>query len=274
MRQQYYYFVSSLPDIVLDERQDLPEPNDFMLLANEHVSDKDLELLSILCMPADNKNLLIIINKESDRLLSGGRLSKDDLARGLKDPQDLPKHMADFLSDIGPVGPMPKDISPADQLSWHFYEFAISHENDFIRKWFSFDLNMRNLLAGLSCRKYGFPLQQHIISVNDAAELMLKSHASDFSLSSIFPHADKVCWLDPNNPVAFQKAIDEIRWDYACELTDLSYFQVENVLSFMIRLDLACRWNNLKHDIGKKQFEKYTKELSSQFQFTKEFQIS
>lgn len=266
MNQNYYYFVSALPTLALDERQKLPDPLDFLLLVREHVSDKDWELVSILRLPVDNINLIRILNPEEGPLLSGGNFTPEDYSNGLKASDTLPLYMAKFLSgDLESQSPL-RNLSGHDRLSWLFYDFILSHSNTFLREWFTFELNMRNILVGLNCRRYNLPLDQHIIGRNEVAKHILKSHAPDFAVSGIFDFAEKICWLDSENPVIFEKTVDELRWNYANELSLFSYFGIERILTFIIHLNLAWRWERLKADVGEKQFDHYARDLVHRFQ--------
>jgi hypothetical protein len=50
----------------------------------------------------------------------------------------------------------------------------------FIRDWFAFDANLRNILTAINGRKFNLPYAQYLIGDSETVERLSKSHAADF----------------------------------------------------------------------------------------------
>jgi len=72
MKQEYYYFVSGLPNINIDDTKLPWTPEEFLAEAKTQVSENDYHLLEILHLPMDLDNLLRVLYKTNkDRNMEG-----------------------------------------------------------------------------------------------------------------------------------------------------------------------------------------------------------
>jgi len=254
---QYYYLVSSLPDIFLDapkqkEISSLEILRDF----EEHLAKEDLLLLDIFRAPFDNFNLITLLKdlpREFDRR---GKFTKDELESFIKTGGG-PSYIEEFLN-IRREG---KNIFPGmieeDILNLLFYEEVIQHPNSFVSEWFYFERSIKNFLVALSFRKYKktLPLEKLIIGHDEITQSILKSSSSDFSLGNLYPWVEKIVSIPANELVKREKIIDEIKWEKLDELSYLYHFGVETLLAFFVKFCIAERWMKLDPVEGKKKFE-------------------
>ncbi len=251
----YYYLVAGFPDLLLDTNKQFPGFNKFLLEICEQVSTRDREWLQVLLLPDDNRNLIEILE---NRVNTSGRLglfSREELYSQIKKPDSLPSYMVSLIEAFHESKPIFPPLSWEDQLSWLFYDWAAEHASAFIREWFVFELNLRNLLVGLNCRKFKKPLEQFILCRNEISELILKSSAPDFSLYPVFPVVESVLTMDLLDMVEREKALDMLRWQVVDEMTLFSYFEIETILAFCLKLAMVERWDMLKPETGKTFFE-------------------
>lgn len=277
MPRSYYYLVAGLPDLILDNTKKGLALSAFIDDISEQINEKDISLLSLFRLPFDNKNLINLVEKQEKEFDERGNYSKDTLEQEIRQPDILPPYMKSFLEAYKEEKlPFP-ELSVEDQLHWLFYDEVTGHANPFIRDWFSFDLDLRNVLAGLSCRKMAqddesqFSLSQSIICKNDVTELIHKSNAPDFSLSNQLPWIEKVVAISKNDLVEYEKNIDTLRWDTLNELTTFTYFQIETILAFIVKLDMVERWQKLDPESGKEKLEKLLSELKTGYTDPKDF---
>jgi hypothetical protein len=157
-------------------------------------------------------------------------------------------------------------MGPDDQMATQFFIAMQSHSNAFIRQWFDFDVTLRNVLAAMAHR--GHPglinrsLEQVVLPVNDEAETILQSTAPDFSLAQQLPWLEQVMNLDPRNLTEREKALDSLRWGMLDELTTFSYFQIETLLAFVLKLLIVQRWMGLNAAEGQARLDLLLKELT------------
>jgi hypothetical protein len=277
MPRNYYYLVAGLPDLVLEGNKHVPSLHEFMDDVMEQVDPDDATLLSQLRLPADNHNLLVVLEKREEQLDPLGTFSREELELGIRVPDELPDYMQSFIEAYREGRQLFSGYTSDDQLSWLFYDAMSAHPNQFIRDWFTFELNLRNVLAGLNCRTMAgvegspYSLESGIIGRNEVAELILKSNAPDFSLSSLFPQVEEILTFTDKDLVDFENSVDTLRWNALNEMTLFSYFRIEAILAFCIKLGMVERWLRLEPEAGKKKLERLIDELVSGVNVAEEF---
>jgi hypothetical protein len=276
MTSNYYYLVAGLPEVLFDEGKQFLSCREFLLEAEEQLSERDLRLLNLLRSPFDNSNLLSLLLKTERPFDVRGSLSEETLTQGLKFPDELPQYMQRFLEAHHENRSPAPGLTQADLLAWFFYEEMAQEENGFIREWFSFDLQLRNVVAGINCRKEldhleelaterEKPLAAVIVGRDEVAEALLRSNAPDFGLTVMVPWADRLFALSRGPMVEFEKGIDTLRWDILDEMTIASHFRAETVFSFFIKLTIVERWMALDPETGKEKLERLLDEITSSY---------
>ncbi|MFP4164929.1 MAG: DUF2764 family protein [Chitinispirillaceae bacterium] len=276
MSRNYYYLVSGLPDLVLDESKNVVEFNAFVQEVQEELTEEDFEVIRSLRLPVDNANLISVLESKKKEFDPRGNFSKEQIESAERSPEELPEYMQVFIRAYRDNRQLYSGLVAADQLNWLFYEAMSESKSEYIRDWFSFDLNLRNVLAAVNCRKH----LEHvdalaagrdgaaaftIIGRNEIAEAILRSTASDFGLSAALPWLERVLALSKGGLTVMEKGIDELRWEMADELTPLSYFGVETVAAFTIKLMLVERWAKLDAAVGRSKLERLVEELKNSF---------
>ncbi len=277
MVSNYYYFVSGLPDILVDESKNVPHFQDFMVEAQEQLASDDLKIINTLRLPIDNRNLIDIIESNSRPFDPRGNYSKEELTAALRFSEGLPEYMQTFLEAHRENRQLFPGLVAADQLSWLFYEEVTEHENEFVREWFSFELNLRNVMAAVNCRKNlehvdalgtdrDRPVNFTVVGRNDVAEAVLRSTAPDFGLSGSMSWVEKAIALSRGNLTEMEKGLDDIRWDMLNELTVFTYFQVETVAAFALKLLIVERWMKLDAITGRAKLDRLVEELKNSYE--------
>lgn len=279
MSQDYYYLVSGLPDLVLEGNKSVPSMVEFIEDISEKVDHSDAELLSLLRLPFDNGNLVSLLEEQVREFDTRGNYSLEELESEVRVPEQVPNYMKMFIEARKEGKQLFAGLSPEDQLHWLFYDEMTAHENQFIRDWFSFEQNLRNLVAALNVRRYGQQgseqagtLPTSIVGRSDVAESILRSNAPDFSLGPLFPYVERVLGLNMHDVVEFERNLDLLRWDVLNELTAFSYFKIETILAFGIKLSLVDRWQKLDSATGKETLQRLVSELQSGFALSDDFQ--
>ena len=187
----------------------------------------------------------------------------------MKFPESLPAYAAAFLETHREGRPVAPGLALLDQITWLFYEEMFGHRNAFLREWFLFDCNLRNLLAALAVREAAerssqdprAALASALVGRTDVTEQILRSTAPDFGLGGMAPWSARVLALPRGDLVAFEKGVDTLRWQTLDELSVYSYFGIEMVLAFCLKLAMVERWMGLDAAEGKGLLEKLVDEL-------------
>jgi hypothetical protein len=276
MSQNYYYLVAGLPDIALDEAKGTVTLRDVMIELQEQLDETDRQLLKLLRYPFDNSNLIATLENREQEFDSRGNFTKEELSEMVKNPDVLPQYMQTFL-DTYHDGRVPfPGLVLLDQLTWLFYDEISEHRSLFIREWFTFDRDLRNVIAGINCRKSLEHLEQRatereravasvVIGRNDVAEAVLRSSAPDFGLGTMVPWAESLLSSSKGSLIDFEKTVDLLRWNTCSDLTLFSYFSVDTILAFVIKLTIVERWRHLDPQVGRERLETLVEELQSGF---------
>lgn len=279
MPKNYYYIVASLPDLIFDSPKKVVSLVDFIDEISELVTSQHGSFLEPFRLAFDNKNLINLLEKRGKEFDVRGNYSKEKIEEEIKFPEDLPRYMLHFIEAYKEEKLHYPELSVADQLTWLLYNELTTHQNAFLSTWFTFDLNLRNLLAGLNCRRLteekqdasgDFSVTKSIIGSNEFTDLIRKSRTPDFSLSLDYPWVEKILSLSRENLVEFEKSIDTLRWDTLDEMTTFAYFQIETILAFCIKLDIVERWQRLKPDVGKEKLKRLLSDIESSYTIMEE----
>lgn len=281
MERNYYYLISGLPDIVLDSTKKPVSVAEFIDETRELVAPEHGDLLELLRRREDNRNLSTVIDNSDVPFDDRGNYTREFLEQEVKSPDALPGYMAEFI-EAHKEGKLPfPSLLVEDQLHWLFYDEITAGPNRFVREWFTFDLNLRNVRAGINSRKLSsghaaessrFAIPTAVICRNDVAEAVHRSNAPDFSLSAEYPWVEQVVGQGDGDPIAAERAVDQLRWDMVNDLTTFAYFTIDTVLGFCVKLDMVERWQSLDPEIGRERLERLVTELETGFQFSEDFQ--
>ena len=152
MRSNYYYLVTALPDLALEEKKSAHSSRALMDDIADFIADEDLALLRLIRLPFDNANLINQLESRQRPFTAQGNFSPEELLQGIKTPDLLPGYMQHFIQAQKESRQLFPEVSAEDQLNWLFYDEVTQHDNPFIAEWFTFELNLRNFLAGVTIK--------------------------------------------------------------------------------------------------------------------------
>lgn len=277
-RKYYHYLIAGLPDLFLDETEVPFSMLDFKNNLKYELYDNDYEFVRLIFLPYDNKNLLNYLQenyKDFDKLAN----FNPEILETELDPEErtfvLPQYMYDFVSDYKEN----KDNRTLKQwenlLTEKYYTHVLSSQNQFIRDWFTFEMNVTNLLTGINCRKFERDPEEELIGDSFVTEAIKRSSAKDFGLEVELNYAGNVIQIaEKENLLTREKNIDQFKWDKINELTLFHYFSIEVVLAYILKLKMIYRWMSLDEKTGREMFERLIDELKDSFEFSKDFIIN
>ena len=142
----------------------------------------------------------------------------------------------------------------------------------FLREWSAFDRNLRNISAAVTARAAGRAVEEVVVGGGDVAEQLQRSSAADFGLRGELPYIDAVIAAvnDEANLVEKEHKIDLIRWNEAAELATFDYFDVNAILSYLVRINIVARWTLLDAARGREMFARLLAELDGKELINKE----
>ncbi len=277
----YYYLVAGLPDITLHDKRSTDELRSAVEEATERVHRDDRRAIHALRYTYDNQNLLLqLFPREDAQFNPLGNFSAQLLAQEIKHPDTLPEYMISFIQAYNGGNKKENEGSWEDTFASFFYEEMCSHSSCFVRDWYTFDLNLRNVLSAINCRKHpkgaenkysGYSVEHSIIGTDEIARQLKKSSAQDFGLTSLLPWIETVLNF-PEQLDQREERIDLFRWDMLDSMCEGTFFGIELILSFIIKLGIIQRWQNLDTERGKEMLETLTERLTSEFSLPQEME--
>lgn len=271
-KRNYFYLVAGLPELLIDQSKVSIALTDFKEELQHHLHPRDYQLIRQIFMFFDNHNILNLLNKKENSFLNLGNYSATELEELIKDPVSLPPYFIRFIHHFKDDIPVYEGFTWENQLTSLYYEYVCENGIPFTKSWFSFDLNLRNIITAINGKKHQIDIDYQLIGKNPVNDALLKSHAKDFGLSSAFPFIDKLVQLhDSDNLMEREMGIDLIRWDFLDQLNTFNYFTIEVLIAFTIKLSIVERWNRLSAEKGKTLFNKFLSELESSYKLPNEF---
>lgn len=197
-----------------------------------------------------------------------GNLSREELEQELKAPSRLPQGIARVVKAYAdPEGEEAEEVDTSRRfettLFAAYYDACRRSRSRFLRAWSEFDRTLRNVMAALAARAASRPVEEVVVGGGDVAEQLQRSSAADFGLRGELPFIDSViaAMNDEANLMEKERKIDLVRWEEASELATFDYFNINAILSYLVRINIVARWARLDAARGREMFNRLLAEL-------------
>ena len=263
----YYCLVAGLREYTLDSEKKGFDAREIVSDILAELSKSDAEAVRLLYGYYDCEN---IIAMRSGRAAFNalGNFSREELAEELEAPKRLPKGVAKVVRLY--AAPDSEEAEGADfslgfeKALWTAYYDECSHSKcSFLRAWSAFDCTLRNVSAAAVARAIDRPVEEVVIGEGYIVKQLRRSSAADFGLRGEVSYLDAVIAAvnDEENLVEKEHKIDLIRWEQALELTSFDYFNINAILSYLVRINIVARWAVLDAKRGRDMLERIMAEL-------------
>lgn len=217
----YEYLIAGFEDIALNERVQTSEEQ-LLTLLDEHLSASDKELLALLRRKNDDPAILELL--EDDAVLD----RKAELS-----------------------------LSDEDFRTQLLYEQGRKCRNKFVREWFTYNMDINNVLAAAVAIKHEMDVQKVIVGDNDVAQELRKSGqlGKNARLAALVPDIKEVAEIaEIGDLLDREKHIDALRWQWLEDRTLFEVFNIEAVLAYYLKATILHRWDNLTVEQGEQVF--------------------
>lgn len=256
-RTEYYSLVAGLREYALDADTKGFDARAIIAEILEQLTQADAQVVRLLYGYYDCENL---ISLRSGRTAHNalGNFTREELEQQLRDPRLLPPSVARVIRAY--ADPEGEDAEELDMtrpfgkalLDAYYHQCARS-DSRFLREWSAFDRTLRNVAAAVTARAAGLPVDQAVVGEGDVAEQLARSSAADFGLRGELPYIDAVIAAVSDEADLLEKEhkIDLIRWNEAEELATFDYFNINTILSYLVRINIVARWTLLDEKRGR-----------------------
>lgn len=268
----YIAFIAGLPEISWEDRKLSLTVNDFREQAKNYIQGKDEKLLNLFFLPNDNVQVLRILNKQEILPDLPSVYPAVVLEEEVQEPSGvLPDYLQQFIVDFKEEH-LQYDTIPENVLSRMYYDHMLQADNDLVRRYAEFSMNLKNLVTAWNSRKYERDVAREVIGNNDFAIALRTSTSKDFGLGGEYPYVEKVIALmEDSNLVERERGLDLLIWDFLDEAVLFEYFSIERVICFMLKLMIVERWSKMSPDTGREVFMEMILKFRESFQFDEQF---
>ncbi len=273
----YYCLIAGLPDIQQEDQKHSLSIQEFRKELAEQLSASDLELINWIYAEVDNRNLLKLVENKDANIDPSGNLDSSDwqqlisLMKDVENPKDdrLKNYVVEYFKYLHSDRPAEEEISFENRLTGLYFNEALQINNDFLRQWFEFNLNIQNLLTAFTCRKYQLDVKNNIVGDNEVAKILRHTHSRDFGLTGVFDQAEVLLRIaEESDLLEREKKIDAIKWNWLEENSFFHYFTVEKLAAYCLKLNILERWKMLSIEEGSRIFRELLNDMKKDLVFT------
>lgn len=267
----YYCLVAGLPDITFDGSRVAFTVERFKEEIYPSLSADDTRCVDLFFLSHDNANILAMLRHGEDAVLNSlGCYSQKELEEIIFSAKNgdiplkgVPSYIYRFFEYYA-ANEANENIIWEDVLSSYYYDYAIKCKNSFVAEWFTFNLNVNNILVALSARKYKMSVADAVIGEGEIAEALRTSGARDFGLTGTVEYLETLQRLSENSMLQEREhQLDEMRWKWLDENSVFNYFSIEKLFGFLIKLSIIERWMTLDAEEGMKRYNEMIAALKS-----------
>lgn len=139
-----------------------------------------------------------------------------------------------------------------------YYDDLAASKFRFLNGWGQFDRTLRNIAAAIAAREAGRAIKDVTIGDGEIVEQLSRSSAVDFGLRGELQYIDAViaAVCDEPNIVEKERKIDAIRWAEAEDIAAYDYFDINYILSYLVKVNIVARWMLLSPEVGRQMLNK------------------
>lgn len=270
--KEYYYLVAGLKEWTLESDAkgfDVAEIRDEIL---EAISDSDRQAVRELYAYYDCENI-IAAHAGRDRYNPLGNLSKEEVEAVFSERcySKLPKAVAVVVKRYNEADDDERDDEVAlddrfERAVFEAYYLGLEKSKcSFLKAWGEFDRNLRNIAAAVAAREANRSISDVVVGRGEVVEQLTRSSAADFGLRGELQYIDSVIAAvsDERNIVEKERKIDAIRWAEAEDIVVFDFFNINFILSYLVKVNIVARWNMLSPEVGRRMLERLMQELDS-----------
>ena len=273
--KNYYCLVAGLREYTLDADTKGFDAREIIDEILEELTGADARVVRLLYGYYDCENIIALrASREAYNPL--GNLTREQLEAELSEPKVLPERMARVIkayaiAEQAEGEPDDEQWAKGVNLEQSFerslfeayYEECAHSSSRFLREWAAFDRTLRNISAVAVARATGRAASSVTVGKGEIVEQLQRSSAADFGLRGELQYIDAVIAAvnDEQNLVEKEHKIDLVRWEQALDLAARDYFDINAILSYLVRVNIVARWALLDPKRGREMLDRIMSEL-------------
>jgi hypothetical protein len=250
-----YYFVGTLLPSLSFETSPEISFEEFETLLRDNLTTQDYDKTKTIRIFYDILNLRALwMGEELD---PRGEYDETELEDALFNCSGLPDYVYDYIDAYEKQEDL---IKYFPKLMAKLFQNAASIKDSFLQKYMQFERELRLILVGFRAKKLGWDLASELQFEDPEEELiaqmLAQKDAKEFTPPEKFDDLKKIFSQHRDDPLAFQKALDQYRFDEVEGMVDFGdNDSMQRILAYMIQLFLVEKWHEMDKLKGKEIVE-------------------
>ena len=153
MAGPYYALITSLPELSINDKSLDYDMISFRKYVQEEIDQEDFHLLCILYYPFDILNFVNLCLQLDKPWHEAGNLTETEMEEGIQMPELLPVFFQEFFDEHNNEWKEYNEKELINAVTSSYLDWSRKIKNSFVKKWISFDQNLKNLLIWLNAKK-------------------------------------------------------------------------------------------------------------------------
>lgn len=286
---QYYYFISGLPRISMEDSKLQLDVPGFIEQASTQLSPSDMQLLRLLGLEEGIAILSSLVYKEEPPAGTSGFYPEDYWQRFIefvllkldtpttatpKEFAQLPAFFIQHTMELFGMEERQPRLQFEHNLYADLYPYVEALKNGFLNAWFAYRRIARNTVLALVGRAHEKDFAPWLVGDDELTQLLATGRGADFGIgksSSIFDEYLRA--YEQNSVLQRERAYDILSWKWIDDHNFFQYFSIDRVLGYFAQLLILSRWINMDINQGKEVFFDTLQTLQNSFTFPAEFAL-
>lgn len=268
----YYYLVAGLREWSLESDTKGFNVREIVDEILDSLTKSDREAVKLLYAYYDCENI-IACRTGRERHNELGNLSREQIEAMLSERSygELSKNVAKVVKYFNEIDDEERDEDAAINDTFEhalfeaYYRDLAESKCSFLSAWGEFDRNLRNISAAVAAREAGRSVADVVVGGGDVVEQLKSSSASDFGLRGELQYIDAVISAvsDEKNIVEKERKIDKVREEQASEIAVFDFFNINFILSYLVKVNIIARWMLLLPEAGREMLDRLIRDLDA-----------
>lgn len=269
---EYYYLVAGLREWTLESDTKGFNVREIVDEILAELTKRDREAVSLLYAYYDCENI-IAYRAKRERHNELGNLSREQVAQMFaeRDYSSLSANVAKVVKYFNASDDEERDEDNVINDTFEhalfeaYYRDLAESKCSFLKAWGEFDRNLRNISAALAAREAGRAVADVVVGGGEVVEQLKSSSAADFGLRGELQYIDAVISAvsDEKNIVEKERKIDKVREEQAWDIASFDFFNINFILSYLVRVNIIARWMLLLPEAGREMLNRLMRDLDA-----------
>ena len=269
---EYYYLVAGLREWTLESDTKGFNVREIVDEILAELTKRDREAVNLLYAYYDCENI-IAYRAKRERHNELGNLSREQVAQMFaeRDYSSLSANVAKVVKYFNASDDEERDEDNVINDTFEhalfeaYYRDLAESKCSFLKAWGEFDRNLRNISAALAAREAGRAVADVVVGGGEVVEQLKSSSAADFGLRGELQYIDAVISAvsDEKNIVEKERKIDKVREEQAWDIASFDFFNINFILSYLVRVNIIARWMLLLPEAGREMLNRLMRDLDA-----------